>query len=68
MKNFPEPYNGETGRWLIERVNGHSGKNINSHIFKHSIEDNHSTVTLDDFTALIRRYSKRKFKRKVSES
>ena len=33
MKNCLESYNGETGRGLIERVNEHSGKDINSHMF-----------------------------------
>ena len=30
MKNCPESYNDETGQKLIERVNEHSGKDINS--------------------------------------
>ena len=38
-----------TGRRLIERVNEHSEKNINSHMFNHSIKANHPTVTLDNF-------------------
>ena len=45
MKNCLESYNGETGRRLIERVREHSGKDINSHMFKHSIAANHPTVT-----------------------
>ena len=68
MKNCPESYNDETGRRLMERVNEHSGKDINSHMFKHSMAANHSTVTLDDFTVLRSGYHNRKFKKKVSES
>ena len=68
MKNCLESYNGETGRGLIERVNEHSGKAINSDMFKHSIAANHPTVTLDDFTVLSSGYRNSKFKRKVSES
>ena len=68
MKNCLESYNGETGRKLIERVNEHSGKDINSHMFKHSIAANHPTVRLDDFTVLSSCYRNRKFKRKLSES
>lgn len=37
MKNRPDSCNSETGRMLIERVNKH-GKDINSNMFKHSIE------------------------------
>ena len=50
MKNCLESYNGETGRRLIERVNEHSGEDVNSHIFKHSIAANHQTVTLDNLS------------------
>ena len=67
MKNCLESYNGETGRRLIEQVNEHSGKDTNSHMFKHSIAANHPTVTLDNFTVLSSGYRNRKFKRKVSE-
>ena len=52
MKNCLESYNGETRTRLIERVNEHSGKGINSLMFKHSIAANHPTVTLDNFTVL----------------
>ena len=46
MKNCLESYNGETGRRLIERVNEHSGKDMNSHMFKHSMAANYPTVTI----------------------
>ena len=35
--NCNEEYNGETGRWLIEKVHEHIGKDVKSHVFKHSI-------------------------------
>lgn len=54
MKNYPKrwklSYNGEIGRSLIERVNEHDGRDINLHVFKHSIEANYPKVTLDDFS------------------
>ena len=68
MKNCLELCNGETGMRLIKQVNEHSGKDINSHMFKHSMAANHPTVTLDDFTVLSSGYRNRKFKRKASES
>ena len=68
MKNCLQSYNGETGRRLIERVNEYSGKDIDSHMFQHSMAANHPTVTLDDFTVLSSGYHNRKFKGKVSES
>ena len=50
--NCNEGYNGEIGRQLIERVHKHSGKDVDSHVFKHSIETNHPTVTIDDIHVL----------------
>ena len=46
IKNYLECYNGETGGRLIERVNEHAGKDINTHMFKHSMVTTHPTVTL----------------------
>ena len=68
MKKCLESFSGEIGRRLTERVNEHSGKDINSDMFKHSMAANHLTVTLDDFTVLSSGYRNRKFKRKASES
>lgn len=48
--NCNEEYYGETGCRLIERFHEHSG-NVNSHVFKHSIESDRPTVTIDDFRA-----------------
>ena len=44
-----EDYTGETGRCLIERVKYHSGKDLKSHLFKHSVETNPKMVTLYEF-------------------
>ena len=44
-----ENYTGETGRRLVERVKDHRGKDSKSHLFKHSMEAIHKTLTLDDF-------------------
>ena len=68
MKNCLESYNDETRRRLVERVNKHSGKDINSHMFKHSMAANHPTVMLNNFADLSSGCRNRKFKRKVSES
>ena len=68
MKNCLESYNDETGKRLIEMVIEHSGKDLNSHMFKHSMVVNHPTVSLDDFTVLGHGDRNRKFKRKVSQS
>ena len=66
--NCNEEYNGETGRRLIERVHEHSGKDVNSRVFKHSIETDHPIVTIDDFRVLKTGYRQKKFRRKLSEA
>ena len=48
-KQCTEDYTRETGRCLIESVKDHSGKYLKSHLFKHSVETNHKTLTLNDF-------------------
>ena len=59
MKNCFESYNGDTGKRLIERDNEHSGKDINSHMFKHSITAKHPTVTSGNFIVLSSGYRNR---------
>ena len=53
---------------MIERVHQHSGTDDNSHVFKHSIETNHPTVTIDDFRVLKTGYRQKKFRKKLSEA
>ena len=67
MKDCLESYD-ETGKRLIEIVIEHSGKDLNSHMFKHSMGVNHPTVTLDDFNVLGSGDRNWKFKRKISKS
>ena len=63
-----EDYTGETGRHLIEHVKDHSDKDSKSHLFKHSMETNHKTVTLDDFKIIGKGYRRSKFRCKLTES
>ena len=63
-----EDYTEEKGRRLIERVKDHSGKDWKSHLFKHLVETNHKTVTLDDFKIIGKGYRRSKFRRKLAES
>ena len=66
--NCNEEYNGEAGRRLIERVHEYSGKDVNSHFFKHSIETDHSIVSIDDFRVLKMGNRQKEFTRKLSEA
>ena len=62
-----ECYIGETGRRLQERVTDHAGRDKNSNLYRHSIEQCHPKITLDDFIILGEGY-KSTYKRKVSEA
>ena len=62
-----EDYTGEAGRRLIERVKDHSGKDSKSHLFKHSMETIHKTLTLDDFKIKGKGYRRSKFRCKLAE-
>ena len=62
-----EDYTGERGRRLIERVKDHSGKDSKSHLFKHSMETIHETLTLDDFKIKGKGYRRSKFRWKLAE-
>ena len=53
---------------MIERVHEHSGKEVNSHVFKHSLETDHPTVTIDEFRVLKTGYRQKKFRRKFFEA
>ena len=48
-EQYTEDYTGESGRRLMERGKGHSGKDLKSHLIKHSVETTHKMFTLDDF-------------------
>ena len=63
-----EEYNDEKGGRLIERVHAHSGKDVNSHVFKRSTETDHPTVTIDDFRVLKTVYLQKKLRRKWSKA
>ena len=53
---------------MIERNYEHSVKDVNSYVFKHSIETEHPTVTIDDFRVLKTGYRQKKFRRKLSQA
>ena len=68
VEQCTEDYTGETGRRLIERLKDHSGKDSKAHLFKHAMQTNHKTVTLDDFKIIRKGYKISKFRRKLAES
>ena len=59
---------GESGRRVIERVKDYHGRDNASHMLKHSIEKNHTEVTVNDFKVIGRNYRNNVRKRKVAEA
>ena len=64
---FTTTYIGETSRRLEERVKDHSGRDNNSHLLKHAIENNHPNITMEDVTIIGQHYGNT-WKRKTAEA
>ena len=62
-----EDYLGETGRRITERSADHCGKDKQSHLLRHALNNNHKTVDLKDFK-IDSSYHNSRFKRKISEA
>ena len=62
-----ETYIGETARRLSVRVKEH-GKDITSHVRRHTLHTGHQTVDQRDFKVIIRNNSNDNFRRKILEA
>ena len=63
-----QDYLGETGCRIIERTADHSGKDKNSHLFKHACNENHKHIDLDNIKVIDSGYHNNRFKRKIFEA
>ena len=63
-----EDYLGETGRKIIERSADHCGKDKQSHLLSHALNNNDKTEDLKDFKIIDSSYHNNRFKRKISEA
>ena len=63
-----EDYIWEIGRRLHERICEHCRKDSQSHMLKHSLENNHKHVSFEVFRILRNGYTNSKFKQKISEA
>ena len=64
----PDNYVWETARRISERVLGHTGKDISSHLYKHSIETGHQTLEISDYQITGNRYGNNWNKRKIAKA
>ena len=58
---------GETARRVTERIVDHTGRGINSHLLKHSIESGHKLLEAVDSKIIGTGYRNNTMKRKLSE-
>ena len=63
-----DSYIGETARRLSERVMDHAGRDTKSHIFRHCLNSNHGTVSIENFKILNMGYNNNTYKRRISEA
>ena len=63
-----EDYLGETGKRIIERSVDHCGKEKQSHLLRHALNNNHKTVDLKDFKIIDSSCRNIRFKRKISKA
>ena len=65
---YPDNYVGETARRISERVLYHTGKDINSHLYKHSIETGLLTLEINDYQIIRNLYENNWNKQKIAEA
>ena len=51
-----ESYIGESGRRILERIKDHNGKDLKSHILRHSVESGHANVSFEDFKIIAKNF------------
>ena len=67
-ENCVDDYIGETARRVNERIVDHTGRDIDSHLLKHSIESGHKPLEAVDYKIIGTVYRKNTMKRKFSEA
>ena len=63
-----ENYIGETARRISERVKDHRGKDVHSHLFKHTVESGHKVLDVTNYSIIGKGYGNNIKKRKIAEA
>ena len=63
-----ENYIGESDRRISERIKDHNGRDLRSHILRHSLESGNSNVSCADFKIIAKNFNKYHWKRRIVES
>ena len=64
----PDNYIGETARTISERVLDYTGKDVNSHLYKHFTETGHQTSEISDYRIIGIGYGNNWKKWKIAEA
>ena len=67
-ETYRENYIGESGRRISERIKDHNGRNLTSHILRHSVEYGHLNVRYEDFKIIAKNFNNNHWKHKIAES
>ena len=60
-----ENYIGESGRKISESIKDHNGRDLKSHILRHSVEAGHANVSYKDFKVKAKNFNNNHWKRKI---
>ena len=63
-----ESYIGESGHRISECIKDHNGRDLKSHILKHSIESGHAKFSYYDFKMIAKNFNNNSWKYKIVES
>ena len=55
-------------RVVAERIKDHNGRDLKSHILRHSVESGHVNVHCEDFKVTAKNFNNNSWKRKIAES
>ena len=50
-------YIGESGRRISERIKDHNGRDLKSHILRHSVESLNANVSYEDFQTIAKNFN-----------
>ena len=65
---YRENYICESGRRISGHIKDHNGRNLTSHILRHSVEYGHLNVRYEDFKTIAKNFNNNHWKRKIAES
>ena len=62
-----ENYIGESSRRISERIKDHNGRDLKSHIWRHSVESGHANVGYEAFKIIAKNFNNNHQKRTIAE-